>query len=121
MTNLGEFSHIEFPADDFDRAKTFYSNVFGWQFSAMEGYEDYFLYEAGPGGLGGGFGLRGRTAARAIRDYIGTPSVDDTLAKVTASGGTIVEGKTDIGVGWYATVQDSEGNEIGIYEAKPRG
>jgi len=25
------------------------------------------------------------------------------------------------GFGWYAAVLDSEGNEIGLYEAKPQG
>ena len=61
MAKHGEFSHIEFPADDLERAKSFYANVFGWQFEQMEGFEDYWLYTAGPGDLGGGFGLRGST------------------------------------------------------------
>ena len=30
MAKHGEFSHIEFPADDLERAKAFYANVFGW-------------------------------------------------------------------------------------------
>lgn len=120
MAKQGEFSHIEFPADDLDRAKAFYTNVFGWQFSAMEGFEDYFLYQSGPGELGGGIGLRGKTAATTIRNYLDVDSIEATLAKVGANGGTIVEPKTDIGPGWYAAVRDSEGNEIGIYTAKPR-
>jgi hypothetical protein len=120
MTKLGEFSHIEFPADDLERAKAFYASVFGWQFSAMEGYEDYFLYEAGPGGLGGGFGVRGRTAGAKVRNYLGTDDIDATLAKVASSGGTVVEPKTDIGIGWYATLLDTEGSEIAVYQAKPR-
>ena len=27
--------HFEIPADDLDRAKTFYGSVFGWQISTM--------------------------------------------------------------------------------------
>lgn len=30
MAKHGEFSHIELPAGDVERAKSFYSNVFGW-------------------------------------------------------------------------------------------
>ena len=118
MAKHGEFNHIEFPADDVDRAKSFYSNVFGWQFQAMDGYDDYFLYEAGPGGLGGGIGLRGQSAPATVRNYLAVESIEDTVAKVTANGGTVVVPKTDIGFGWYAAVTDTEGNELGLYKSK---
>ena len=118
MSKHGEFSHIEFPADDVERAKSFYSNVFGWSFEAMDGFEGYFLYTAGPGGLGGGIGLRGTNVPAAVRNYIGVDDVDSAVAKVEASGGSVVVPKTDIGFGWYAAVKDTEGNEIGLYKSK---
>jgi len=67
MAKHGEFNHIEFPADDVERAKAFYSAVFGWQFRGMDEMPDYFLYEAGPGGLGGGIGKIGVQAGRRLR------------------------------------------------------
>ena len=121
MSKHGEFSHIEFPADDVERAKAFYSGVFGWSFEAMDGMDGYFLYEAGPGGLGGGIGLRGSNAPAAVRNYIGVDDVDATLAKVAANGGSVVVPTTDIGVGWYAAVKDTEGNEIGLYKSRREG
>ncbi|HUG30347.1 MAG TPA: VOC family protein [Candidatus Limnocylindria bacterium] len=120
MSKHGEFSHIEFPADDVERAKTFYSNVFGWSFEAMDGFEGYFMYTAGPGGLGGGIGVRGQNAPAAVRNYIGVDDVDGAVARATASGGALVVPKTDIGFGWYAAVTDTEGNEIGLYKSKPQ-
>jgi predicted enzyme related to lactoylglutathione lyase len=33
----GEINHIEFPADDPERAMAFYKAVAGWEFSAMDG------------------------------------------------------------------------------------
>ena len=39
MSKHGEFSHIEFPADDVERAKAFYAGVFGWSFESMEGMD----------------------------------------------------------------------------------
>ena len=33
----GEINHIEFPADDPERAMRFYEAVAGWEFSAMDG------------------------------------------------------------------------------------
>ena len=121
MAKHGEFSHIEFPANDLDRAKSFYSSVFGWSFEKMDGLDDYFLYEAGPGGLGGGIGVRGASAPASVRNYLAVDDVDATLAKVTANGGTVVVPTMDIGVGWYAAVTDSEGNELGLYKSRREG
>jgi len=118
MSKHGEFSHIEFPADDVERAKAFYAAVFGWQFRSMDEMENYYLYDAGPGGLGGGIGKRGENAPDAIRNYIGVDSIDASLAAASANGGTVVVPKTDIGFGWYAAITDSEGNELGLYTSK---
>ena len=119
MSNHGEFSHIEYPADDVERAKAFYSTVFGWQFEAMDGMDNYFLYTAGPGELGGGIGLRGQNAPAGVRNYLRVEDIDATISAVKANGGAIVTPKTDIGFGWYAAATDTEGNEIGLYQRKP--
>ena len=50
----GEYNHIEIPYDDEERAKRFYSGVFGWQFRQMGDFPGYDIYTAGPGDLGGG-------------------------------------------------------------------
>jgi uncharacterized protein len=118
MSTHGSFSHIEFPADDVERAKSFYANVFGWSFRAMDEFEGYFLYTSGPGDLGGGIGIRGENAPQAVRNYISVDDVDAAVARVEANGGTVVVAKTDIGFGWYAAVTDTEGNEIGLYRSK---
>ena len=68
MAKHGEFSHIEFPADDPERAKSFYVNVFGWSIQTMDRFNHYFLYTAGPGDLGGGFGFR--SAPAVVRNYL---------------------------------------------------
>ena len=121
MSKHGEFSHIEFPADDVERAKTFYANVFGWSFRAMDELEGYFLYTAGPGDLGGGIGIRGENAPQAARNYIAVDDVDAAISKVQENGGSVVVPKTDIGIGWYAAVTDTEGNELGLYRSKSEG
>ena len=119
MTKLGEYSHIEVPADDVDRARSFYSSVFGWSFEPMRGLDNYFLYTSGPGDMGGGIGKRGENTGSSIRNYLGSDDLDATLASVAANGGSISVPKTDIGFGWYAVALDTEGNEIGLYQRKP--
>lgn len=117
MSKHGEFSHIEF-RPDVERAKSFYSNFFGWSFETMDDFEGYLLYTAGPGGLGGGIGVRGQNAPAAVRNYIGVDDVDRAVARAQESGGTLVVPKTDSAFGWYPAVADTEGNEIGLYRSK---
>ena len=121
MAKHGEISHIEFPADDLERASSFYSNVFGWELTPMDGYDNYLLFTSGPGDMGGGIGKRGDSAGAVVRNYVAVDSVDDAVAKVTANGGSVVTPKTDIGIGWYAAVKDTEGNELGLYKSKREG
>jgi predicted enzyme related to lactoylglutathione lyase len=78
----GEFNHVEIPYDDEERAKRFYTGVFGWQFRQMDGFEGYDLFTAGPGELGGGLGKRGESAGTTTRNYILVDSVDEAVKKV---------------------------------------
>ena len=55
----GEVTHIEFPADDVERARRFYTAVAGWEFGEAEGYAGYWMFRNGPGS-GGGAGGAGR-------------------------------------------------------------
>lgn len=113
----GEYNHIEIPYDDEERAKAFYSGVFGWQFSQMDGFEGYDLYVAGPGNLGGGLGKRGVSAGEETRNYIGVDDIDAAVAKIEELGGSITVAKAEVGqMGWYAAGTDSEGNPIAIYQ-----
>jgi hypothetical protein len=122
MATHGEWNHIEIPADDPERARRFYEAVTGWKFTSMDGFPDYWLYRSGPGELGGGLGVRGKTApAGTIRNYLNVDSIDAAIAAVEANGGKVVTPKDDMGIGWWAAVLDTEGNEFGIYEAKPQG
>jgi predicted enzyme related to lactoylglutathione lyase len=117
----GEYNHIEIPYDDEERAKRFYSGVFGWQFRQMDGFAGYDLYTAGPGELGGGLGKRGESAGTTTRNYILVDSLEEAMTKVVDLGGTITEPKAEIpGMGWFAVATDSEGNPIALYEAGPR-
>ena len=116
----GEYTHIEIPYDNEARAKAFYSAVFGWSFTPMEGYAGYSTYASGPGDLGGGIGQRGVTAPARIRNYVDVDDVDTTLATVVSSGGTVIEPKTEMGFGWYAVFKDTEGNELAVYQPKER-
>ena len=117
------FVHFELPADDPERLIPFYSSVFGWEFQRMPmpgvpGGE-YILVmtaEQGKPGINGGMYKRS-SSDDTSRNFLGVSSIDDTLAKVTASGGTVAAPKMAIpGIGWAAFITDPEGNQHGVFQ-----
>ena len=116
----GTITHIEFPADDLERAKRFYGAVAGWEFGPMEGYPDYFLFQSGEEGHGGGIGTRGESVASTVRLYITVDNLEDAVAAAEANGGAVISEPQEVpGQGRFAAVRDSEGTEIGLWESLP--
>jgi len=88
----GEINHVEFPADDPDRAKAFYAAVAGLEFGEMSEFPDYYLFRTSEG-YGGAIGKRGVSTGPTLRIYIEVGSMDDALAAATRTGGTVKEPK----------------------------
>lgn len=122
----GRVVHFEVPYDDAQRARTFYSDVFGWNIQPMPEYEYNFVQtgptdENGmpvePGYIGGGMFQRQESIGRPIV----TIDVDDmtkALATIAESGGAAVgqpEQVGDMGIAAYFT--DSEGNLLGLWQS----
>lgn len=114
-----DYSHVEIPADDPERAKRFYSELFGWQFQEVAEFPDYHMFQTAER-RGGAIGKRGETAGNVLRLYITVPSIDDAIAKAEQNGGSVVVPRTEVpGQGDYAAVKDPEGNEIGLWQDPP--
>lgn len=112
----GDITHIDIPADDLDRAKGFYSQLFGWQIAEMPGFEGYPMWQAPNKISGGGLTLRD-DELQTPRSYVEVDSIDDTVAKAVELGGTVVHAKQEISpTSWWAAIRDTEGNQIGLYE-----
>lgn len=120
--------HFEIPAEDLSRAKEFYAAAFGWQCQTvpMGGGTEYTTVTTTPvdettmmptqaGAINGGMVDRSEMASPVIT--IGVGSIDDTLGKVTANGGSVVQPRTAIpDMGAFAYFNDSEGNLMGLWE-----
>ena len=115
--------HFDLPADDPERAKTFYSSLFGWTYESVPTFPDFSMIATtdndGSPGVGGDLGKR-ETPDQKIVNYIGVSSIDSTLKEVARLGGKILVPKTAVGeFGYMALCEDTEGNTFGLWEENP--
>ncbi|HZT35940.1 MAG TPA: VOC family protein [Nitrososphaera sp.] len=112
-------SHFDISADDPKRAIKFYEDIFGWKFKKWDGPMEYWMVKTGPKkepGINGGLSKRGKQGMPSM-NTIEVASLDKISKKIENKGGKVVMPKTVIpGVGWFATVQDTEGNTFGIIQ-----
>ena len=120
--------HFEVHAEQPERAIRFYKELFGWEFKKWEGPQPYWVITTGPDsqpGINGGLvPRRGTIDGTAVIAYVctvDTASVDDSVSKAQAGGGTVALPKMAIpGVGWLAYCKDTEGNIFGLMQADPK-
>ena len=127
---MDSVSHFEITADDNERAKTFYQDVFGWKIDEVPGLDYSMVYTVDtdpktfmpkkPGAINGGLMKKDDTASSPVI-VITVDSLDDKLKAVEAAGGSVVMPKREIPkMGYYARVKDTEDNVIGIWEDLPK-
>lgn len=120
--------HFEIPYDDVERAKKFYSQVFGWKINSFPEmkYEIVHTVEVDEkqmpkesGAINGGMYKRDEKSAQYPVIVIGVKEVDEAVKKAEHSGGKVFRKKIQVGnMGFYAQVKDTEGNIIGIWGSK---
>ncbi len=115
--------HFAVHADDVERARKFYEQAFGWQFTAW-GPPGFFLIKTGTAddpGVGGALqGRREVVAGKPVFGFectLGVDSIDETITAVEANGGKIVMPKFHIPtVGTLIFFEDTEGNIVGAMQ-----
>ena len=112
-------AHFAIHADDVDRARSFYEQVFGWSFTAW-GPPDFFQIDTGADDGAPKGALQARRAlddGGPTRGFECTIAVDDVQAVIvaaTAGGGRVLMDPTTItGVGELVFLEDTEGNIVG--------
>jgi len=121
-------THFEIHAADPQRAVTFYTAVFGWNFQKWDGPVDYWFIRTGEGpGIDGGMVRRMGAApaeGQAVNSFVNSVKVascDGAVAAITANGGSIALPKMPIpGMGWLAYGKDTEGNLFGVMQDDPQ-
>ena len=116
---------FEIPADDLERAKKFYNELFGWKIEKEEtnneGSEGQYLFfkttdENGGPGIGGGM-MKRQHPQQMICNFITISSIDSYSSKIEQLGGKILVPKTAAkGHGYFVVCSDTENNHFGIFE-----
>ena len=109
---------FEIPADDLERAKTFYGKLFGWKINAMPHMPDYLHIDTGgpDASPDGGMMVR-KHPQQAITNYILVPSAAKAAAKVVKLGGKICAPKMAVPkMGYFVVIQDTENNAFAVWE-----
>jgi len=110
---------FEIPADNVERAKKFYGELFGWKIEKFPGPMEYWHIDTGGGNdtPDGGLLKRQNAGHQGITNYIGVASVDQFVAKVQKLGGKICMPKTAVPqMGYFAVCQDADNNTFGLWE-----
>jgi len=111
---------FEIPADNVERARTFYGKLFGWKIDKFPGptRTPYWLIDTGSDDASRNGGMMERQHPdHAITNYVAVASVDQAAAKVEKLGGKICMEKTAVPeMGYFVVCQDTENNTFALWE-----
>ncbi|MBI5869199.1 MAG: VOC family protein [candidate division Zixibacteria bacterium] len=111
--------HFEILAEHPEAVAAFYQKVFGWTTNTWTGSpQSYWLINTGPDGtVGINGGIMHRHFPQAISLTMAVDSLDETIAKIEASGGQKILGPDEIpGIGLHAYFKDPDGNIFGVLQ-----
>ena len=123
--------HFEIQAENMERAKKFYADVFGWQFAKWMDNPPYWGImtadkDSKDPGINGGFLQRPcppPAMGQGTNAFVCTVQVDnfDEIAKkIEAAGGKVAMPKFAImNIAWQGYFLDTEGNTFGIHQPDP--
>lgn len=121
----GTFCWVELGTSDSAAAKTFYKQLFGWDYADNPMGPDsfYTMLRLNGKDVGGLYQLTPDMVAQGIPpnwlSYVSVTSADDTAAKAKAAGATLMKEPFDVfSVGRMAIVQDPTGAVFALWQAR---
>ena len=107
--------HVEVVGQDPNQLRSFYNQMFDWQFGEPMGPTDYAVVE-NPDGIGSGVGSGPEGYPGHVTFYVQVPDAEAALAKAESLGGKRLMGPDEVpGVGIVIGLfSDPEGHVIGI-------
>jgi predicted enzyme related to lactoylglutathione lyase len=117
------FVHVELHTNDLQRARDFYTRLFGWKLQdvPMSDNGTYTMIDVG-GGTGGGMmpNPAPGTPSHWLA-YVGVDDIDASTRKARELGAKVVMDVTGIGeFGRMSVINDPSGATLAMWEAKKR-
>src|SRR5438132_6552846 len=105
---------FEIPADNPERAKAFYSNLFGWKINPFPGSSDYWHIDTGGADdTPDGALKKQKHPQEPVVNYVSVDSVDKFADKIAKLGGKIYMAKTaERQMGDFDMFQDADGKAV---------
>jgi predicted enzyme related to lactoylglutathione lyase len=123
----GEFCWIELATSDWNAAKSFYTELFGWTVREVPTGPKtiYSLLELQGRIAAGAFAISPGESAAGVPPhwhlYVAVASADEAAKKTAELGGKVLEGPFDVGDrGRAVLIQDPTGAYLSLWEAKQR-
>ncbi len=115
----GDIVHFEINTQNPQRAKKFYTNVFGWKYkdSDIPGVEYYLIDGVTPSGGINPIAEASKTKAPTV--YFGVDDIDKSVTTVRDQGGTADEKMPIPAQGWFAACTDPDGNAFSLFQSDP--
>jgi uncharacterized protein len=120
----GTFCWVELGTSNAEAAKTFYSQLFGWDYTDNPVGPDmiYTILKLNGKDVGGLYQLSSEMTAQGIPpnwlNYISVINADETAAKAKSAGATLLKEPFDVStVGRMAVVQDPTGAVFALWQA----
>lgn len=108
--------HVEVTGKNATGLQKFFGDLFDWNIDTTYAAGYGIAEKAGGGGADFGAGPSPDGGAGLVTFYVRVPSIDDTLAKATSLGGSVVMPKFPAGTATLALFADPEGHVIGLTE-----
>jgi len=111
------FVWVELHTADAEKAKKFYTDLFGWKLEQM-GDMPYTLILGEQGGVGGISAQPTQANPKAHwLTYVGVPNLDTATKKAKSLGATVKEENIPIpGAGRFSIIIDPTGAEVALWE-----
>ena len=111
---------FEIVSDNAERARAFYTELFGWTAEADPEMGGYALVDtgAGEGAIGGGIGPSSAPGDTGVKIYMRVEDLEACLERAEKLGGTTVVPPHDLpgDAGRTAIFTDPDGNKVGLWE-----
>jgi uncharacterized protein len=109
--------HWELMVSDVEKAKSFYTKVFDWTFTAAG--PEYTMIQSGTQPNGGMMQRPPGVEMSSLNSYFQVDDLDRTLREAVDAGATVIVPRMEVpDVGWFAMFLDPEKIAIGVMQLR---